>query len=124
MMDAGAMHSFMAEMMVNTLDFSLARHSSHIKTINSQIQAMRGMAFDVQVVIDGWYSKMDLMVVPLDNFDLIVNNDFFVVAKMAILLYLFGLLIGNEKKPCFIAGHSIVVDANFREFKIEMVSVM
>lgn len=122
----GATHSLVAEKIVITLGLSVVRHLSCIKVVNFEAQVMWGMAYGVKVFIGNWDGKMDLMVVPLDDFNLILGNDFFVVAKvaMAILLHLFGLLIVDEKKPCFIARHCIPFDVEVREQKVEVVSVM
>ncbi|GMP63109.1 hypothetical protein CsSME_00024932 [Camellia sinensis var. sinensis] len=43
------------------------------------------------------------MAVPLDDCDFILGNDFFVAAKVALMPYLDGLLISDEKEPCFVA---------------------
>ena len=40
--------------------------------------------------------------VPLDDFDFIVGNDFFQRAKVDLLPHLNGLLIMDEKQPCFV----------------------
>ncbi|TXG51266.1 hypothetical protein EZV62_023790 [Acer yangbiense] len=42
------------------------------------------------------------MVVPLDDFDLILGVEFFVNAKAMLLPYLQGILIGDEESLCFI----------------------
>lgn len=42
------------------------------------------MVFGIQVVIGRWDGKIDLMVVPLDGFDIILSNDLFVATKVAI----------------------------------------
>ena len=47
---------------------------------------------------------MNLMVVPLDDFDVILGNDFFRTAKVALMPYLCGLLISDERAPCFVPG--------------------
>ena len=44
------------------------------------------------------------MVVPLDDFDVILGNDFFRVAKVVLMPYLSGLLISDEGAPCFVHG--------------------
>lgn len=67
------------------------------------------MAYDVEVAIGDWDDKMDLMVVPLDDFDVILDDNFFIVAKVAIMLH-FGLLpMNHEKKPCFVVGHGMPI---------------
>ena len=101
----------------------MAKNLSRIKTVYSQAQVVQGIAFGIQVVVCRWDDKMDLMVVPLDDFDMILGNDFFIAAKMAILPHLFGLLISNEK-PCFVVGHSIRTDALSWKDVMETIAVI
>ena len=42
----------------------------------------------------------------MDDFDFILSNDFFQWAKVALLPHLNGLLIMDEKQPCFVVGIS------------------
>lgn len=44
------------------------------------------------------------MVVPLDDFDLIILNYWFVDAKVVLLPHLSELMIIYEKHPCFVAS--------------------
>lgn len=41
------------------------------------------------------------MIVMLDDFDIILGNDFFGKAKIALMPHLGGVLIWDEIKPCF-----------------------
>ena len=50
--------------------------------------------------------RYDRLGVPLDDFDFILGNDFFQRAKVALLPHLNGLLIMDEKQPCFVADIS------------------
>ncbi|XP_073105771.1 uncharacterized protein [Elaeis guineensis] len=47
MVDTGTTHSFVAERIVPTRGLSVVKHSSRIKAVNSQAQAVRDIAFDV-----------------------------------------------------------------------------
>nr|XP_029117999.1 uncharacterized protein LOC114913497 [Elaeis guineensis] len=64
------------------------------------------------------------MVVSLDDYNLILGNDFFIAGKVAILPHLFGLMIHDEKKPYFVTRCNIPSNAGVREPKMEMVSAM
>ncbi|GAV91451.1 gag-asp_proteas domain-containing protein [Cephalotus follicularis] len=77
--DTRATHSFLVERMVNQLSLKVDKHGSRIKAINSQAQAVAGMSHGVQISMGEWAGKIDLMVVPLDDFDLILGNDFFII---------------------------------------------
>ncbi|GAV83657.1 gag-asp_proteas domain-containing protein [Cephalotus follicularis] len=107
MVDPSATHSFLAERMVNRLSFRVDKHDSRIKAVNSQSQVVAGMAHGVQIAMGVWAGKIDLMVVPLDNFDLILGNDFFISEKVIMMPHLSGLFIMNENSPCFVAGHNV-----------------
>ncbi|GAV90375.1 gag-asp_proteas domain-containing protein [Cephalotus follicularis] len=96
MVDTGATHSFLADRMVTQLGLRVDKHGSRIKAVNSQAQAVAGMAHGVQITMGEWVGKIDLMVVPLDDFDLILGNNFFVTEKVLIMPHLCGIFITNE----------------------------
>lgn len=121
MVDMGATHNFVAEKIVTTLDLSVIRHLSHIKIVNFQTLVVWGMAYGVQVSIENLDKKRGLMVVPLDNFNLILGNDLFVVTKVAISPHLFELLICDQKMTFFITGCNIPFNVEVREQKVEVV---
>ncbi|GAV58890.1 gag-asp_proteas domain-containing protein [Cephalotus follicularis] len=110
MVDTGATHSFLAERMVTQLGLRVDKHGSRIKTVNSQAQAVVGMAHGVQIAMGEWAGKIDLMVVPLDDFDLILGNNFFVTEKVLIMPHLCGIFITNERNPCFVPRHNLATD--------------
>ena len=47
---------------------------------------------------------INFLSVPLDDFDFILGSGLFQRAKVALLPHLNGLLIMDEKKPCFMVG--------------------
>nr|TKS06540.1 hypothetical protein D5086_0000121780 [Populus alba] len=55
--------------------------------------------------MEKWQGKHDLLVVTLDDFDLILGLDFLKKAKIALMLYLGGILIVSETcysfVPCY-----------------------
>ncbi|GAV76794.1 gag-asp_proteas domain-containing protein [Cephalotus follicularis] len=125
MVDTGATHSFLAERMVTRLSLRVDKHTSRIKAVNSQAQAVAGMAHGVQISIGDWAGKIDLMVVPLHDFDLILGNDFFISEKVIMMPQLCGLFIMNELNPCFVLGHNVVAVRPLGEkVKAETLSAM
>ena len=42
------------------------------------------------------------MVVPWDDFDLLLGVEFLTLAKVMVAPHLRGILIGDEKHPCFV----------------------
>lgn len=53
-----------------------------------------------------WKGQIDFLVVPLDDFDIILGNEFFVQAKVGPFPFLRGLLVMDKKKPCFVPSSS------------------
>lgn len=104
MMDTKATHNFVLEKMVQSLSLQVSESPSRIKFINSIAQPVHGMASKVQIKMGEWVGQINLMVVPLDDFDVILGNDFFVTAKVALMPYFGGLLISDKDRPCFVLG--------------------
>lgn len=104
MVDTGASHNFIAKRMAKSLGLTVSQHSSRIKAVNSQAQPVLGMANSVEVRIGDWAGMLNLMVVPLDDFDLIIGNDWFVDAKVVLMPHLGGLMVMDQKHPCFITS--------------------
>ncbi|KAK4384537.1 hypothetical protein Sango_3050900 [Sesamum angolense] len=55
------------------LGLTLAQHSSHIKAVNSEAKPIQGVAC-VKLKMSAWTGKCNLMVVPLDDFDVILGS--------------------------------------------------
>ncbi|GAV66871.1 Asp_protease_2 domain-containing protein [Cephalotus follicularis] len=104
--DTGVTHSSLAERIVHRLDLKVDKHTSRIKAVNSQAQVVTVMAQSIKISMGDWEGKIDLMVVPLDDFDFILGSGFFISAKIIIIHHLCGLLVMNEQKPCFLAGYN------------------
>ncbi|GAV91716.1 gag-asp_proteas domain-containing protein [Cephalotus follicularis] len=105
--DTGATHSFLEERIVHRLDLKVDMHTSRIKKMNSQAQAVTGMAHSVKIL--------------LDDFDLILGSEIFISEKVIIMPYLCGLLVTNEQNPCFVAGYN---DATGGKRRAEMLPAM
>ncbi|KAH7668916.1 hypothetical protein IHE45_11G041900 [Dioscorea alata] len=54
--------------------------------------------------IGAWSGHIDLLVAPLDDFELILGIDFLVLAKAAVIPRLGGVMIMGEAQPCFVTG--------------------
>lgn len=65
------------------------------------------MAKGVRTTLGLWNRTLDFMVVPFDDFDIILRNNFFVEAQIAVMPHLCGLFIGDSKNPCFMNGWSV-----------------
>lgn len=61
------------------------------------------MVNDVTLRVENWLGLYSFMVAPYDDFEVILNMDFFIKAKVFIMPHMGGILIGDERKPCFLA---------------------
>ncbi|KAK9166643.1 hypothetical protein Scep_001834 [Stephania cephalantha] len=102
LIDSGATHSMIAVNLALKLGLKLAESASMVKAVNSEPKKAAGVALDVDIRIDSWDGKVNLIVVPLDDFEIIAGNDFLVAGRVAVISSLHGLLIMDEKKPCFV----------------------
>ena len=49
-----------------------------------------------------WKGTVDILSMPLDDFDFIPDNDFFHKAKVALLPHLNEMFIMDETQPCYL----------------------
>ncbi|KAK4385671.1 hypothetical protein Sango_2691100 [Sesamum angolense] len=78
-------------------------HSSRIKAVNSEAKPIQGVAC-VELEVGAWTGKCNLMVVPLDDFDVILGVDFMLLANATVMPYLNGLFIADQNSTCFVQG--------------------
>ena len=119
MVDSGATHNFVATSEASRLDLKLVDDDSRIKAVNSKAQRIQGISKDVLLQVGEW--KINLLCVPLDDFNLILGIDFFLKSKAALIPYLGGLMILEEKQPCFVPA---VKGKAEKHGKAEMVSAL
>ena len=100
--DSGATHNFVATNKASRLDLKLVDDDSRIKAVNSKAQRIQGIAKDVLLQVGEWKGKCNLLCVPLYDFNLILGIDFFLKSKAALIPHLGGLMILEEKQPCFV----------------------
>jgi hypothetical protein len=102
MMDIGGTHNFVATCMVEQLGLKLTKCPSWLKAVNSESQPVVGIAYAIPLKVGEWSGKVNFLVVPLDGFDIILGNEFFVLAKAIPMPFLGGMLIMDESQPCFV----------------------
>ncbi|KAI9186886.1 hypothetical protein LWI28_021940 [Acer negundo] len=83
MSDTRATNNFVAQREADRLGLNLLESTNRIKVVNSRALLVRGVA-DTTLKVGSWQGKCSLMVVPLDDFDLILGVEFFVKAKAMI----------------------------------------
>ena len=107
LVDSGATHSFLSEGVARKLNFKVEPCDSQMKAVNSAAKNVCGKVTDVSVCVGSWRGKLDFMVVPLDDFDLVLGNSFFIKARVALIPHLGGMLILDEGSPGFVAAVTV-----------------
>ena len=102
LVDNGVTHNFVAAREATRLGLKLEEDTSRIKAVNSKAQKIHRVAKNVPMQIGDWKDTCSLLYVPLDDFDLILGVDFLLRAKVALILHLGGLMVLEEKQPCFV----------------------
>ncbi|RVW19037.1 Retrovirus-related Pol polyprotein from transposon 17.6 [Vitis vinifera] len=102
LVDSGATHNFVATREATRLGLKLEEDTSRIKAVNSKAQKIQRVAKNVPMQIGDWKGTCSLLCVPLDDFDLILGVDFLLRAKVALIPHLGGLVVLEEKQPCFV----------------------
>ncbi|KAL0438984.1 UNVERIFIED_CONTAM: hypothetical protein Slati_2381400 [Sesamum latifolium] len=103
MLDMGATHNFVADREIQKLGLTFAQHSNRIKSANSEAKPIQGVAC-VGLKVGSWTGKCNLMVVPLDDFDVILGMDFMLLASAMVIPYLSGLFIVDANCTSFVQG--------------------
>ena len=106
LVDSGATHNFVSTREAARLGLKLVKDDSKLKAVNSKAQETHGMAKNMAIQMGDWNGTIDFLSVLLDDFDFILGKVFFQRAKVALLPHLKGLLIMDEKQPCFLVGIS------------------
>jgi hypothetical protein len=101
MLDTGATHNFVAEGVARKLGLKVERNSFKLKAVNSEAKPVQGTS-DVRLKVGNWEGECSLMVMPLDEYDMILGIDFFLKAKAELVPYLEGMFIRDEESPCFV----------------------
>ena len=83
MLDSGATHNFVADWMVQMLGLRVSKCPSKIKIVNSEAKPVLGIAYGVKLKVGEWTGKVNFLVMELDDFDVILGDEFLVAAKAA-----------------------------------------
>ena len=85
---------------------------------------MLGITYGVKFKVGEWTRKVNFLVMKLDNFDVILGDEFLVAVKAALLPFLGVLLILDEKQPCYVPVRRGAGNSKTNKGKEPMVSAM
>ena len=121
MLDSGATHNFVPDQMVQRLDLKVSKCPSKIKAVNSEAKPVLGIAYGVKFKVGEWIGNVNFLVMELDDFDVILGDEFLVAA----LLPFFGvLLVIDKKQSCYVPISCGTGNSKTSKGKGPMVSAM
>ncbi|KAL0314802.1 UNVERIFIED_CONTAM: hypothetical protein Sangu_2324600 [Sesamum angustifolium] len=123
MLDTGATHNFVADREIQNLGLTLAQHSSRIKAMSSKVKSIQGVDC-VDLKVGSWRENCNLIVVPLDDFDVILVMDFMLLAHAMIIPYLSGLFIVDANCASFVQGTYLQDSVRSAEKKDTLLSAL
>ena len=95
-MDSGVTHNFMATKEATRLGLKLKEDTILFKAVN------RKVAKNVPMQVGDWKGTCSLLCVFLDDFNFILGVNFLLKAKVALIPHLDGLVVLEERQPCFV----------------------
>ena len=99
LIDSGATHNFVNEEVAKRLGLQVEQKENMFKEVNSSIERVAGVVQKVSLSIGEWAGVSDFTVVPLDDFEVVIGQDFMKKEKAALLPHLncFAFLV--REKP-------------------------
>ena len=88
--------------MVQRLGLKVSKCPSKINAVNSEAKPVLGIAYGVKFKVGEWTGKVNFLVMELDDFDVILGDEFLLAAKATLLPFLGVLLILDEKQPRYV----------------------
>ena len=85
--------------MVQKLGLKVSKCPSIIKAVNSEAKLIFGIAYGVNFKVDKWTRKVNFLIMQLDDFNVILGDEFFFVAsKAALLPFIGGQWVGKTAR--------------------------
>jgi len=69
---------------------------SMLKTVNVEASGSHGLAEDATLCDNRWMGNMDFPTVTVDDFEVIIRNEYLRKGKVLVMPHLGGILIGDE----------------------------
>ncbi|KAH9670137.1 Endonuclease [Citrus sinensis] len=77
LLDTGATHNFILEEEAKSLGLKVTKDGGTMKAVNSPAKPIAGTAQGVRVTLGTWSGKLDVSIVPMDDFKMVLGMEFF-----------------------------------------------
>ena len=88
--------------MVQRLGLKVSKCPSKINAVKSEAKPVLGITYGVKFKVGEWTGNVNFLVMELDDFDVILGDEFLLAAKATLLPFLGVLLILDKKQPCYV----------------------
>ena len=124
MLNTSNTQNFVAKRMVQQLGLKVIKCPSKIKALNSEAKPFFRIAFIIKFKVGEWTGKVNFLIMQLDDFDVILGDEFFVVAKTTLLPFIGVMLIFYEKQSYYVPTRRVTGNNKTSKGKEPMVSAM
>lgn len=95
--DTSATHTFISSKVVHDYRLKMSKCSNYLKMVTTKLQAVDDIAYGVAVIVRCCTYKVNILVINLDDYDMILDVDFYMKAKLATMPHLDGVMVMQEK---------------------------
>ncbi|ERM93990.1 hypothetical protein AMTR_s00136p00064270 [Amborella trichopoda] len=100
--DTSATHNFVSKDEANRLGLQIVKETGWVKAVNSEAQPIHGTPHGVNICQGPWSGKVDLYVVPMDDYQVVLGMDFLSRVKVALMPFVKSMCIMEEGTPCMV----------------------
>ena len=97
--DTGASHNIVKREVADAIGLKKTSCGVKVKAVNSQAKAAEGIASKVTIQIGHWTGKIDFIVMPLDDFEMILGQYFLHRQESVLMPFVDRLVIFKGKRP-------------------------
>ena len=108
--------------MVQQLGLKVSKCPSKIKAVNSEANPVSRISIGVKFKVGEWIGNMNFLIMQLDDFDVIMGDEFFMAARATLLSFIGVMLIFDEKQPCYVFARRVTGNNKTKGEKANVVS--
>ncbi|ERN13245.1 hypothetical protein AMTR_s00040p00232750 [Amborella trichopoda] len=102
MIDMGATHNFVSKDEAKRLGLWFAEETGWVKAVNSRAKPIHDTACGVDICTSQWRGKIDLSIVPMDDYQVVLGMDFLCWVRVVPMPFVNMVCILEEGAPCMV----------------------